>query len=90
MILEISLLVIAIVSVAVVGLKDLLHAVILMAGADAVLALVFFLLGAPDIAITQVAVTAGLTTVIFLIAIGRTRRMEAPFIVRPKVKEAKT
>jgi uncharacterized MnhB-related membrane protein len=77
MIFEVSLLVLAITSVAVVALKDLLHAVVVMAGADAVLALIFFLLGAPDIAITQVAVTAGLTTIIFLIAIGRTRRMEA-------------
>jgi uncharacterized MnhB-related membrane protein len=77
MILETSLVILAIVSVAVISLKDLLHAVIVMAGADAVLALIFFLLGAPDIAITQVAVTAGLTTIIFLIAIGRTKRMEA-------------
>jgi len=76
MILETALIVLAIASVATVCLKDLLHAVIVMAGADAVLALIFYLIGAPDIAITQVAVTAGLTTVIFLIAIGRTRRME--------------
>jgi len=77
MIFETMLLVLAIASVAVVALRDLLHAVIIMAGADAVLALIFFMLGAPDIAITQVAVTAGLTTIIFLIAIGRTKRMEA-------------
>jgi len=76
MILEISLLIFAAASVAVVMLKDLLHAVIVMAAADAVLAFVFFLLGAPDIAMTQVAVTAGLTTIIFLVAIGKTRRME--------------
>lgn len=77
MILEASLVILAVASVAVIALKDLLHAVVVMAGADAVLALIFFLLGAPDIAITQVAVTAGLTTVIFIIAIGRTKRMEA-------------
>ena len=76
MILETSLIVLAAVSIAVVALKDLLYAVIVMAGADAVLALIFFLLGAPDIAITQVSVTAGLTTIIFLIAIGRTKRLE--------------
>ena len=77
MIMETGLLVLAVASIAVVALKDLLHAVIVMAGADAVLALVFFVMGAPDIAITQVAVTAGLTTIIFIIAIGRTKRMEA-------------
>jgi energy-converting hydrogenase B subunit D len=77
MILEIALIVLLAASVAVVMLKDLLHAVVVMAGADAVLALIFFIIGAPDIAMTQAAVTAGLTTVIFVIAIGRTRRMEA-------------
>ena len=77
MIFEISLIILALASIAVVAIKDLLHAVVIMAGADAVLALIFFLLGAPDIAITQVAVTAGLTTIIFLIAISRTKRMEA-------------
>ena len=77
MILEISLLILAIASIAVIAMKDLLHAVIVMAAADAVLALIFYLMAAPDIAVTQVAVTAGLTTVIFVIAIGRTRRMEA-------------
>ena len=77
MIMETSLIILAIASIAVVALKDLLHAVVVMAGADAVLALIFFIMGAPDIAITQVAVTAGLTTIIFLIAIGRTKRMEA-------------
>jgi len=77
MIFEMSLLVLAITSLAVVAVKDLLHAVIIMAGADAVLALIFLLLGAPDIAMTQVAVTSGLSTIIFLIAIGRTKRLEA-------------
>jgi len=76
MIFEISLLVILAASVAAVAMKDLFHAVIVMASADAVLALVFLMLRAPDIAITQIAVTGGLTTVIFLVAIGKTRRME--------------
>ena len=77
MILETALILLLIISVAVVAIKDLLHAVIVMAGADALLALIFFIIGAPDIAMTQVAVTSGLTTIIFIIAIGRTRRMEA-------------
>lgn len=76
MILEISLLVLAILTIAAVKTKDLVHAVILLAGADTVLALGFYMLAAPDIALTQVSVAAGLTTFIFLIAINKTRRME--------------
>lgn len=76
MILEITLLGLVILVIAVIEMKDLLHAVIVLAAADALLALVFFLLAAPDIAITQVAIGAGLSTVIFVIAINKTRRME--------------
>lgn len=78
MILETSLIVLFLMMVVVVILKDLLHAVIFMAGADALLALIFFLLGAPDIALTQIAVTAGLSTIIFIIAVSKTQRMEDP------------
>lgn len=76
MILEISLLVLAALSVAAVKTRDLVYAVILLAGADILLALGFYMLAAPDIALTQAAVAAGLTTFIFLIAINKTRRME--------------
>ena len=76
MIFEISLLVILAASIAAVAMKDLFHAVIVLAAADAMIALVFLMLRAPDIAITQIAVTGGLTTIIFLVAIGKTRRME--------------
>jgi uncharacterized MnhB-related membrane protein len=76
MIFEISLLGLVILTVVAIEMKDLLHAVIVLAAADALLALVFFMLAAPDIAITQVAVGAGLSTVIFVIAINKTRRME--------------
>jgi energy-converting hydrogenase B subunit D len=76
MILEISLLVLLILSAVAVRSKDLVYAVILLAGADVALALGFYLLAAPDIALTQAAVAAGLVTFIFLIAINKTRRME--------------
>lgn len=76
MILEISLLGLVILVIAAIEMKDLLHAVIVLAAADILLALAFFLLAAPDIAITQAAIGAGLTTVIFVIAINKTRRME--------------
>lgn len=76
MILEICMLGLVALTIVAIEMKDLLHAVIILAAADALLALVFFLLAAPDIAMTQAAVGAGLTTVIFVIAINKTRRME--------------
>jgi len=59
-----------------VELKDLLHSVIVLGGASVLLAVIFYMLQAPDVAITQAAVGAGVTTVLFVIAISRTRREE--------------
>lgn len=59
-----------------IELKDLLYSVIVLAGASMTLAVIFFMLHAPDIAITQAAVGAGIMTVLFIIAINRTRRGE--------------
>lgn len=59
-----------------VELKDLLYAVVVLAGASVVLAVIFYMLQAPDIAITQAAVGAGVATVLYVIAISRTRRQE--------------
>jgi uncharacterized MnhB-related membrane protein len=76
MILEIMVLAVIGLSVAVVESKDLLHAIIIMAASDMVLAGVFYLMAAPDIAITQAAVVAGLSTLIMVIAINKTHRKE--------------
>jgi uncharacterized MnhB-related membrane protein len=62
--------------VVAIELKDLLYSVIVLAGASITLAVIFYMLQAPDIAITQAAVGAGVTTVLFVIAISRTRREE--------------
>jgi len=59
-----------------IELRDLLHSTIVLAGASVLLAVAFYILQAPDIAITQAAVGAGVTTVLFVIAISRTRRVE--------------
>ncbi len=59
-----------------IELRDLLHSIIVLAGANITLAVVFLMLQAPDIAITQAAVGAGVTTVLFVIALSRTRREE--------------
>lgn len=59
-----------------IELKDLLFSVIVLGGASIVLAVLFYMLQAPDIAITQAAVGAGVSTVLYVIAISRTRREE--------------
>ena len=59
-----------------IELKNLLYAVVTLAGASIVLAVIFYMLRAPDIAITQAAVGAGVATVLYVIAISRTRREE--------------
>jgi len=63
-------------SLIAIELKDLLYSVIVLAGASISLAVIFYMLQAPDIAITQAAVGVGVATVIFVIAISRTRREE--------------
>lgn len=76
MIFETALVLLVVFTVAAVVIKDLVHAVILLAIADVLLAVAFYMMGAPDIAMTQAAIVAGLTTFIFMIAISKTRRME--------------
>jgi len=56
--------------------KDLLKGTVFLAAMSLLLSLEFFLLQAPDVAITEAAVGAGLSTAIFIIAIKKTRRME--------------
>ena len=56
--------------------RDLLFSVIFLAVVSMNLALVFLFLQAPDIAITEATVNAGLTTLIYVIAIKKTRRHE--------------
>lgn len=59
-----------------IELKDLLYSIIILTGGSVTLAVLFYMLQAPDIAITQAAVGAGVSTVLFVIAISRTRRQE--------------
>ena len=56
--------------------KDLLVAVIFMAAMSLLLSMEFYLLQAPDVAIAEAAVGAGLTTAIFVLAINKTARWE--------------
>jgi uncharacterized MnhB-related membrane protein len=56
--------------------KDLLASVIGLAGFSLVLSVEFFLLHAPDVAIAEAAIGAGLTTAIYIFTIRATKRME--------------
>ncbi len=60
----------------VVRFKDLLSATIALAAVSLLLSLEFYILQAPDVAIAEAAVGAGLTTAIIIFAIRGTRRRE--------------
>lgn len=73
---NIILLFVLIASIVAVHLKDLLYAVFVLAGATVGLSVIFFMLQAPDVAITNAAVYGGMATVFYVIAISRTEREE--------------
>ena len=60
----------------VVAFKDLLAAAIAFAAFRLLLAIEFYILQAPDVAIAEAGIGAGLTTAIFIIAIRGTKRFE--------------
>lgn len=65
------LLVMALASLAV---RDLLGAVFLLGGYSFLTAVVLSLMGAPDVAFTEAAVGAGITSVFLVLAVARTTR----------------
>lgn len=73
---NIILLFVLIASIVAVHLRDLLYAVFVLAGATVGLSVIFFMLQAPDVAITNAAVYGGMATVFYVIAISRTEREE--------------
>ncbi|MDO5845328.1 MAG: DUF4040 domain-containing protein [Methanocorpusculum sp.] len=62
---------------AVFFLKDLVAASIAFAAFSFLLALEFYLLQAPDVAIAEAAIGAGISTAIYMIAIRGTTRRES-------------
>lgn len=56
--------------------KDLLYAVIGTGVISLVLSVLFYLLQAPDVALTEAAIGVALTTIIFIITIRNTARHE--------------
>lgn len=63
-------------AIAVERTKDLLGAVIIFTAYSLVMAVLWLLLRAPDVAMTEAAIGAGITTILFVAVISRTRRME--------------
>lgn len=63
-------------AVVVARTRDLLSAIIIFAAYSMVMSIVWQQLHSPDIAITEAAIGAGATSLLFLAAISRTRRHE--------------
>jgi len=63
-------------AVLTVWLRDLLASVVALAATSLLLALQFYLLQAPDVAIAEAGIGAALTTAIFVLALRKTRRKE--------------
>ncbi len=63
-------------SIVAVWLKDLIAAAIAVAAMSLLLSLEFYILQAPDVAIAEAGVGACLTTIILVIGIKNTKRME--------------
>jgi len=59
-----------------VWFKDLLSSVLALAAASLLVALEFYILQAPDVAIAEAGIGAALTTAIYVVALRRTRRKE--------------
>ena len=56
--------------------KDLMNAVIACAAVSLIASALFYLLDAPDVAMAEAAIGAGLSTAIFALAIRKTERCE--------------
>jgi len=63
-------------AVVVARTRDLLSAVIIFAAYSLVMAIIWQQLEAPDLAITEAAMGAGVTTILLLVVISKTRRNE--------------
>jgi uncharacterized MnhB-related membrane protein len=63
-------------AVFIINTSDLLNGIIALSGVSLLSALLFYLLHAPDVAITEAAVGAGVSTVVFIGVIRYTERKD--------------
>jgi len=73
---EVILVLLVVLGILSLQFKDLLNAVICLAVFSLLSSLLFYCLHAPDVAIAEAAVGAGVATVLFVVVISRTRRKE--------------
>ncbi|MFC1568507.1 hydrogenase subunit MbhD domain-containing protein [Candidatus Margulisiibacteriota bacterium] len=73
---EIFLIILVITALIAIEMKDLLNSAIVLAAFSLVLTFLFFRLHALDLAIAEAAIGAGVSTVLFVVAISKTRRHE--------------
>lgn len=64
------------IALAVAKTKDLLAAALIFSGYSLIMSIIWQQLSAPDIAMTEAAVGAGITTVLFIVTISKTARRE--------------
>ncbi len=72
----ILLLFLVICALAAVSMKDLLSATLILTAYSLIMALVWTRLNAVDVAFTEASVGAGITTVLIIAALSRTKREE--------------
>lgn len=63
-------------ALAVERTRDLLSAIIIFASYSLVMAILWLMLMAPDIALTEAAIGAGVTTILLIATVSRIRRVE--------------
>ena len=73
---ELFFIILVLTAVVAIEMKDLLHAAIMLAAFSLVLTFIFFTLHALDVAIAEASIGAGVSTVLFVVAISKTRRHE--------------
>jgi len=73
---EIILILLIVLGVLSLHFRDLLNAIICLAVFSLLLSLLFYYLHAPDVAIAEAAIGAGVATVLFVVIMGKTERRE--------------
>lgn len=63
-------------AIAVEHTKDLLSAIIIFTSYSLMMSVLWLMLRAPDVALTEAAIGAGVTTLLFLALLAKTERLE--------------
>ncbi|MFO7969911.1 MAG: hydrogenase subunit MbhD domain-containing protein [Bacillota bacterium] len=63
-------------ALAIGKIKDLIGAVILFSAYSLVMSILWLILNTPDVAITEAAIGAGVTSILFFAVISKTKRYE--------------